>query len=97
LPLTLLVSVALLLSVLGGCAARANQSQDLPNDPRAVAGVWPGIWHGLIAPFMFVGSLFNSNPTVFEGHNKPARYHLGYRFGLASCGGGSGNRTARRN
>ena len=96
LPVTLLVSVALLLSVLGGCAAGPNQSQDSPNDHGTVAGFWQGIWHGFIAPFVFVASLFKSNLTIYEVHNNGAWYNFAYLLGLACFFGGSGNRTARR-
>jgi len=96
LPVTLLVLVALLLSVLAGCAAGPNQSQDSPNDHGTVAGFWQGIWHGFIAPFVFVASLFKLNLTIYEVHNNGAWYNFAYLLGLACFFRGSGNRTARR-
>jgi Na+/H+-dicarboxylate symporter len=95
-PMTLLMLVALLLSVLAGCAAGPNQSQSTPNDHNTVAGFWLGLWHGFIAPFVFVASLFKSNLTIYEIHNNGVWYNFGYLFGLACFFGGSGNRTARR-
>jgi hypothetical protein len=95
-PMTLLVLVALLLSMLAGCAAGPNRSQSMPNDHNTVAGFWLGLWHGFITPFVFVASLFKSNLTIYEVHNNGAWYNFGYLFGLACVFGGSGNRTARR-
>ena|SRR5215470_9749113 len=96
LPVTFLVLAALLLSVLAGCAAGPNQSQDSPNDHGTVAGFWQGIWHGFIAPFVFVASLFKSNPTIYEVHNNGAWYNFAYLLGLACFFGSRGSCTARR-
>ena len=96
LPVTFLVLATLLLSVLAGCAAGPNPSQGSPNDRGTVTGFWQGIWHGFIAPFVFVGSLFKSNLTIYEVHNNGAWYNFAYLLGLACFFGGSGNRTARR-
>src|SRR5262249_23747712 len=96
LPVTFLVLATLLLSVLAGCAAGPNQSQDSPNDHGTVAGFWQGIWHGFIAPFVFVACLVKSNLTIYEVHNNGAWYNFAYLLGLACFFGGGGNRTARR-
>jgi len=93
---TFLVLATLLLSVLAGCAAGPNQSQDSPNDHGTVAGFWQGIWHGFIAPFVFVASLFKSNPTIYEVQNNGAWYNFAYLLGLACFFGSRGSRTARR-
>jgi len=91
-----LVLVVLLLTILAGCAPTANLSKGTPIDHDGVAGFWLGLWHGFIAPFMFVVSLFKSNVGIYEVHNNGAWYNFGYLFGLACFFGGSGNRTARR-
>src|ERR671925_335116 len=92
-----LVVVVLLLSVfLLGCAAGPNQLKGTANQHDVVAGFWLGVWHGFIAPFVLVVSLFKSNLCVYEVHNNGAWYNLGYLFGLACFFGGSGNRAARR-
>jgi hypothetical protein len=91
-----LVIVLLLVTILAGCAPTADQSKGTPIDHGGVAGFWLGVWHGFIAPFMFVASLFKSNLGIYEVHNNGAWYNFGYLFGLACFFGGSGNRTARR-
>ena len=95
--LTLLVLVQLLLNILwAGCAPDANQSKGTAIEHHGVAGFWLGLWHGFIAPFVFVASLFKSNLSIYEVHNNGGWYNFGYLFGLACFFGGGGNRTARR-
>lgn len=94
--LTWLVIALLLLGVLAGCAAGANQSKGTPREHDGVAGFRLGLWQGFIAPFVFLVSLLNSNFGIYEVHNKGGWYNFGYLFGLACFFGGSGNRAARR-
>ena len=94
--LTLLVLVLLLLNILAGCAPGSNLFKGTPNEHSVVAGFWLGLWHGFIAPFVFVASLFKNNLNIYEIHNNGAWYNFGYLFGLACFFGGGGNRTARR-
>ena len=95
--LTLVVLVLLLLNILAGCAPGANQSAGTASEHGAVAGFWLGLWHGFIAPFVFVVSLFKRNLNIYEVHNNGLWYNFGYLFGVACFFGGGGNRTARRN
>jgi hypothetical protein len=94
--LSLLLLLLLLLNLLAGCAPGSNQFKGTAAERGVVAGFWLGLWHGFIAPFVFVASLFKSNLTIYEIHNNGAWYNFGYLFGLACFFGGGGNRTARR-
>jgi len=94
--LTLIVAVLLLLNTMAGCAPTANQSKDTANAHDVVAGFWRGLWHGFIAPIVFVVSLFKDNVGIYEVHNNGAWYNFGYLFGLACFFGGGGNQAARR-
>jgi hypothetical protein len=94
--LTSLVLVLLLLSILAGCAAGPNQFKGTASERGVVAGFWLGLWHGFIAPFVFVASLFKGNLNLYEVHNNGAWYNFGYLFGLACFFGGGGNRAAGR-
>lgn len=56
------------------------------NEPAAdgrVAGLISGLWHGIIAPIMLVGSFFNPAMQMYEVHNNGAEYNLGYLIGVA--------------
>src|SRR5215467_998845 len=81
--LTLLMIALLVVNILVGCAPGPNQFKGNANEHGVLAGFWLGIWHGFIAPFVFVISLFKSNLNVYEAHNNGAWYNLGYLFGLA--------------
>jgi len=93
---TFAVLVMLSLVILAGCAPGANQSKGTASDHDGVAGFWLGLWHGFIAPIVFVVSLFKNNLGIYEIHNNGAWYNLGYLFGLACFFGGGGNQAARR-
>src|SRR3974377_1719049 len=93
--LTFLLLISLFLFILAGCAPGPNQLKGTANEHDVVAGFWLGVWHGFIAPFVFVASLFKTNLNIYEAHNNGAWYNFGYLFGLA-CFFGGGNRTACR-
>jgi hypothetical protein len=55
-----------------------------------VYGFWNGLWHGMIAGFTFIGSLFNHDIAIYAVNNNGAWYNLGFVLGIgAFCGGGS--------
>lgn len=94
--LTLLVVVLVSVMILAGCAPTANQSKGTASANDVVAGFWLGLWHGFIAPIVFVISLFKNNLGIYEVHNNGGWYNFGYLFGLACFFGGGGNQAARR-
>ena len=94
--LVFLVLVLLLVNTLTGCAPGPNQFKGTANEHDVLAGFWLGVWHGFIAPFVFVISLLKSNLSIYEAHNNGAWYNLGYLFGLMCFFGGGGRGSARR-
>ena len=94
--LTLIAVVLLLLNSVAGCAPTSNQYKGTANASDAVAGFWLGLWHGFIAPIVFVISLFKNNVGIYEVHNNGTWYNFGYLFGLACFFGGGGSKAARR-
>ena len=51
-------------------------------------GFWGGLWHGFIAPFSFVVSLFNDNIAVWAINNNGGWYTFGFLVGVGSLFGG---------
>lgn len=94
--LTLVVLALLVLNILAACAPGANQSAGTAREHGAVAGFWLGLWHGFIAPFVLLVSLFKSNLTIYDVHNNGLWYNFGYLLGVACFFGGGGNQAARR-
>lgn len=90
-----LVIALVVVSMMAGCAPGANPYKAI-GEPTKPAGFWLGVWHGFIALFVFVGSLFRSDLNIYEVHNNGAWYNLGYLFGLMCFFGGGGGGAARR-
>lgn len=86
----LLAAAGLLLILLAGCAPGPNELAETPDEEGSVAGFWLGLWHGFIALFTFLISLFNENVRIYEVHNSGNLYNLGYILGIMMFFGGSG-------
>ncbi len=53
-------------------------------------GFFGGLWHGIIAPASFVGSLFSVDIAVWAVNNNGRWYSFGFLIGVGSLGfGGS--------
>lgn len=48
-----------------------------------IAGILPGIWHGIISPVTLAGSFINPNIQMYEVHNDGSQYNLGFLIGVA--------------
>ena len=88
----LIIIFALCIVFLTGCAAGPNPSVDTPrNEGKSSAGFWLGFWHGFIAFFAFIVSLFKSSVGIYETHNTGFWYNFGFILGIVtSHGGGAG-------
>ena len=51
------------------------------------AGFWGGLWHGLIAPFTFLVSLFVDGVSIYETNNNGHWYEFGFMLGVGTCAG----------
>jgi hypothetical protein len=60
-----------------------NPELNQPDEDGVVAGLIPGLWHGIIAPVMLVGSFFNPGMQIYEVHNNGVEYNFGYMIGVA--------------
>jgi len=54
-----------------------------------VYGFWNGLWHGMICPFTFIGSLFNHDVAIYAVNNNGAWYNFGFVLGVGGLGGGT--------
>jgi hypothetical protein len=92
--------LVLALAAMAGCAAGPNESANSPDEEGNVAGFWQGLWHGIIAPFTFIVSLFSDTIHMYEVHNNGNWYNFGFLFGvtiiLGGGGGGAASRRSRR-
>lgn len=83
--------------ILAACAPGANPAVDTAPVEGDVAGFWLGAWHGIIAPFTFVISLFTENVRFYEVHNNGGWYDFGFVLGAGILfGGGRGVRRKVR-
>lgn len=60
-----------------------------------VYGFWNGLWHGMISPISFIGSLFNDEIAVYAVNNNGGWYDFGFILGIGALGGGSTTTTKR--
>jgi len=58
-------------------------------------GFWGGLWHGIIAPVAFVGSLFSDDIAVWAVNNNGGWYTFGFLIGVGSLGFG-GSKASRK-
>lgn len=79
----------LILLLLSACAPGLND-----RSPEKPAGFLWGIWHGWIAPFSLILSIFVPEVSIYEVHNNGFWYDLG--FYLAIVGGFGGLAFSRR-
>ena len=90
-----LTMLFLVLVLVAGCLAGPNDSARAAGEGGDVAGLWKGLWHGIIAPITFIVSLFTDSIHFYEVHNNGNWYNLGFVIGAGILFGG-GSRAARR-
>jgi hypothetical protein len=78
--------------ILPGCAANEAVEQCLTGHQY---GFFGGLWHGFIAPFDFIGMLFNKDITMYAQNNNGGLYALGFLLGSGGWGF-FGNKGASR-
>jgi hypothetical protein len=85
----LLIPAAFIL--VAGCAHYEAVDQCLTGHTY---GFFGGLWHGFIAPFDFIGMLFNHDITMYAQNNNGGLYALGFLIGSGGWGffGGKGVR-----
>ncbi len=87
------------LILLTACATNEAVEQCLSGHKYGFLG---GLWHGFIAPFDFIGMLFDKDITMYAQNNNGGLYALGFLLGSGGWGffgskGASKVRTGRLN
>lgn len=83
--------------LLAACAAGPNDLTGTAGPTGAPAGFLMGLWHGFIALFTFIFSLFTETVSVYEVHNSGGWYDFGFILGvMIFFGGGAGGARRRR-
>jgi hypothetical protein len=77
-----LISLTLII-LLSGCANNEAVTQCLTGHTY---GFFGGLWHGFIAPFDFIGMLFNNKITMYAQNNNGGLYALGFLLGSGGWG-----------
>ena len=83
-----LIGLVLLLS---GCAdVSPHVSTCITSDPY---GFWGGLWHGMVLPFSWIGSLFSDDIAIYAYDNNGGWYDFGFILGVCGLGFGSGSKS----
>lgn len=69
--------------LLTGCAKNEIINQCLTGHRY---GFFGGLWHGFIAPFDFIGMLFNKDIAMYAPNNNGGLYALGFLLGSGGWG-----------
>jgi hypothetical protein len=79
----ILLTIPLLMIIVSGCAQNEAVKQCLTGHTYGFIG---GLWHGFIAPFDFIGMLFNEKITMYAQNNNGGLYALGFLLGSGGWG-----------
>ena len=90
--LVLLFAVILITS----CFPGTNPSQDVASEFGVNAGFLRGLWHGVIAPFTFIVSLFTENINMYEVYNNGGWYDFGFVISAGIMFSGSGRASKHK-
>lgn len=65
--------------LLSGCAKAVDVH--ISTEP---SGFWLGLWHGIIVPFTFIGSLIWDSVAVYDINNTGGWYDFGFLLGVGA-------------
>lgn len=86
-PLQRISLALILIFVLTGCAQAIPIEECLDQAPY---GFFGGLWHGFIAPFSFIVSLFMDDVALYAVNNSGSWYDFGFVLGAGILFGGGG-------
>lgn len=88
--------IVLLVILVTSCFPGGNVSEGVASEFGITAGFLRGLWHGFIAPFTFVVSLFTDGIHMYEVHNNGGWYNFGFVIGAGIIFSGSGRASKRK-
>jgi hypothetical protein len=88
-----LLGIACLL-MLTGCADQLTFEQAI--EVAKPVGFWHGLWHGMVLPFSWIGSLFSDNITIYCIANNGGWYNFGFALGAGAVLGGASSSAKSR-
>ena len=65
--------------MLSGCADSVTFIEAMKTEP---VGFWYGLWHGMIFPFAWIGSLLSESIAVYAIYNNGGWYDFGFFLGV---------------
>jgi len=83
----------LFILLFSGCADVVNVNQCLVEAQPHIYGFWGGLWHGMILPFSWIGSLFSDDIAIYAISNNGGWYNFGYVLGVSLAFGGGYSTT----
>lgn len=88
----MVLALGMLAMVMTACADVTPIEKCVTDTPY---GFWGGLWHGIIAPISFVGSLFWDDIAMYAVNNNGGWYDFGFVLGAGILFGG-GSRAGKR-
>jgi hypothetical protein len=58
-------------------------------------GFWGGLWHGIVAPFSFFGSLIWDDISMYAVNNNGGWYDFGFILGVGGLTFGSSRKSSK--
>ena len=83
---TIILIVLLVAVLFTGCADVAQVKECVQDSPY---GFWGGLWHGIISPFAWIGSLFSDDIAIYAVNNNGGWYDFGFMLGAGILFGSS--------
>lgn len=84
--ITIILLSLFIMILFSGCADVTSVENCTNADPY---GFWSGLWHGIIAPLSFIGSLLFDSIAMYAVNNTGGWYDFGFVLGsgILSFGG----------
>ena len=82
-----IIIIILITTTLISCADVTPIQECIVNEPY---GFGSGLWHGIVAPFSFIGSLFSDSIAMYAVNNTGGWYDFGFVLGAGILLGGGG-------